>query len=76
MPANGFLNFGGRLTSTSGGAVFQLTGNGLNYMVLFSSGTGGSFRDYIPVKKGDSIYFSYDNLTIDVFNFIYAQGEV
>ena len=77
MPANGYLNVGGRLTTSTTAGSFQITGNGLNLLqyVVPSTGSSGTFRNFCPVKKGDSMYFSYTNLTIDVFNFVYAQGE-
>ena len=78
MPANGYLNVGGRLTTSSTAGSFQITGSGLNLIqpIATSTGSYGTFRSYCPVKKGDSVYFSYDNLTIDLFQFVYAQGGV
>lgn len=76
-PANGWLCLAAT-TGQSNGFVGLEKQTTLTYYVRSNTGSGGNttLGAMIPVKKGDVTVYRYAQITNQIFNFIYAVGEV
>ena len=77
-PANGWYTVTAK-TSSSSYSWFNLyrdSGGIPRLMLNFKGETSKRNGGVLPVKKGTVVKLSYENVTFEVFNFIYAIGEV
>lgn len=72
-PANGWVTIGGGCT---GFVSLYNVSNNLVSMIAPRPDNYNFARTYIPVKKGDTFGVDYALFTVEVFHFIYAEGEI
>lgn len=73
-PANGY--FVAKATSSSSSRaliILEQTDNISSGNYSYSSGTG--LRTFVNCEKGKIVYFTYENVSIESFQFVYAEGE-
>ena len=75
MPADGYLNWNGSFTSTSG--YLRLSGKISSCVYSASVSPGQPYRTFIPVSKDESVNITHSSIKETfTFDFIYATGAV
>lgn len=72
-PANGYFIMYGSTNSNSYGRLYL--GNRTLGSISSTTISGASLHVWLPVKKGDPVTATYENASVNLFQFIYAEGE-
>lgn len=75
-PANGWFYCLGKSTSNDSGYGTIELNDGLIMQGVDIARINGSFKLYMPVRKGDVVTLRYGECTLNLVRFIYAEGEV
>ncbi len=77
-PADGYITISGTTTSTGLCRITlsNSTANSVSRCIMYASISTGLYLDRVICNKGDAVSIDYNNITIDIRKFYYAQGAV